>query len=229
MSSCPFDLVIVLSGGLDANGEPHPWVLNRLDYAAEYFCNKTRYFLVTSRGTPHKPPPIDSRTGFPIDEALVGANYLNKVKGIPAEKILMDTWSLDTVGNAFFALVAHCQPRGFTRLVVITSEFHMDRSRVIFEHLRFALDMTDLTIRYISVPDVGMTDDMLEARRLKERGSLATLRTEVLPSIRTPEDVHRWVFENHKAYAFQSKNVEDGGEEPDCKDAALSDETCATY
>ncbi|KAF4727619.1 hypothetical protein FOZ62_011065 [Perkinsus olseni] len=92
------DLVIILSGGLDSDGLPHPWVLNRLDYAADQFNTNTRYFLITSRGTPHKAPPLDPN-GFPIDEATAGARYLCRTKGVPAESILLDRWSMDTVGR----------------------------------------------------------------------------------------------------------------------------------
>ncbi|KAF4667513.1 hypothetical protein FOZ61_008225 [Perkinsus olseni] len=114
------DLVIILSGGLDSDGLPHPWVLNRLDYAADQFNTNTRYFAVA---------------------------------------------------------------------------------------------------------DVGMTDEMLFARAAREGESLALLQSEVLPNIKTPEDVHRWIFEEHKAYAF----ADDGLCVDPKLDRALPDQARATY
>ena len=46
----------------------------------------------------------------------------------PAD-ILEENLALDTIGNAFFARTDHCSLAGWKRLLIITSEFHMDRTR----------------------------------------------------------------------------------------------------
>ncbi|KAF4674405.1 hypothetical protein FOL46_004966, partial [Perkinsus olseni] len=78
---------------------------------------------------------------------------------------------------------------------------------------------------YFAVADVGMTDEMLFARAAREGESLALLQSEVLPNIKTPEDVHRWIFEEHKAYAF----ADDGLCVDPKLDRALPDQARATY
>ncbi|CAF3870183.1 unnamed protein product [Rotaria magnacalcarata] len=53
------------------------------------------------RGTTHHPPVLN-KNSFPIDEATVSAAYLIE-RNIPSNKILIENWSFDTIGNAHFA------------------------------------------------------------------------------------------------------------------------------
>lgn len=93
------DAVVIPGGGLDAKGQPHPFVIARLA-AAVRVEPRARWYIVLSRGTTHCAPPLD-KTQRPIDEATVSAAYLTD-HGIPPERILKDTWSLDTIGNIYF-------------------------------------------------------------------------------------------------------------------------------
>ena len=43
--------------------------------------------------------------------------------GIDADRIIKDIWSLDTIGNAYFARCMVCEPRGFRRVRTLTSPF----------------------------------------------------------------------------------------------------------
>jgi uncharacterized SAM-binding protein YcdF (DUF218 family) len=45
---------------------------------------------------------------------------------------LQEVSSFDTVGNAYFSLMIHVVPAGWRRLAVVTSDFHMPRSRALF-------------------------------------------------------------------------------------------------
>ena len=125
-----FDCIIIPGGGLDDQHEPAAWVRARLDAALAHAA-QTDYFLVLSRGTTHKPPPLDG-DGFPVDEAAASASYL-VARGVEAHRVLLESWSLDTIGNAAFARLMHADLRGWRRLLVITSAFHMPRTRAIFE------------------------------------------------------------------------------------------------
>ena len=49
---------MVLGGGLDTAGRPHPWVTARLDLGASLAVGDAK-IIVLSRGTTHKPPPLD--------------------------------------------------------------------------------------------------------------------------------------------------------------------------
>ena len=125
-----FDCIIVPGGGLGATGHPHPWVAARLDAALKHDADGS-FYLVLSRGTTHKPPPLDA-AGFPIDESMASARYLIE-RGVAPTRVLLESWSLDTIGNAAFARLMHSDVRGWRRILVVTSRSHMPRTRAIFE------------------------------------------------------------------------------------------------
>ena len=100
-----YDAVIIPGGGL-SEGKPLAWVAARLD-AALLHAEETQYFLVLSRGTTHKPPPLDAN-GFPVDESAASARYLIE-RGIAPSRVLLESWSLDTIGNAAFSRLMHAE------------------------------------------------------------------------------------------------------------------------
>ena len=123
-----YDAILVPGGGVGPGGELPLWVRRRLDRAMQI--HDREYLITLSAGTTHKPPPLDER-GFPIFESIAAARYLVQ-RGVDAGKILTETSSYDTLGNAYFSRVIHVQPRDFKRLLVITSAFHMARTESIF-------------------------------------------------------------------------------------------------
>ncbi len=202
-----YDAVLLPGGGLRENGDLPEWVRPRMDAALEKRSEKS--FLITlSRGTPHKPPPLDA-TGRPLDEARVAAEYLLK-HGAPARRILMETMSLDTIGNAFFARLLHTDPLGLRRLLVITSEFHMPRTRRIFESV-YELDYEigeEIPIPYRldfhATPDTGLPEKTLRARLEKEKQSLLEFE-QFMRGVEDMETLHERIHEKHGAYALNRK------------------------
>mmetsp|Transcript_14023 Transcript_14023/g.41261 ORF Transcript_14023/g.41261 Transcript_14023/m.41261 type:complete len:280 (+) Transcript_14023:26-865(+) len=197
----PFDAVVVPGGGITPEGDATVWVRARLDKALELFeTNPNAYFVLLSRGTPHKPPPMDM-DNRPIDEAYVSAEYMRE-RGVPSERLLQDTWSLDTIGNALFLRLMHLEPRKLKRVAVITNTFHMNRVRAIFEWVLHAPPTgVKFKCTYISVPDVGLTEEQLRARMSKEAASLEKMRTSTLRTVQTLPELHAFIFERHGAYA----------------------------
>ena len=156
----PFDAIMVLGGGIEtSDGSLPPWVLSRLDFAAELqmeSCSRSSLssslppgppsIVLLGAGTPHKPPPPDGDTGRALTEAKAAARYLLSNEGgrngsgrrpglplpPPSRSILKEEASFDTVGNALFGLTTHALPAGWTRIAVVTSSFHMPRARAIF-------------------------------------------------------------------------------------------------
>jgi uncharacterized SAM-binding protein YcdF (DUF218 family) len=118
-SMTSYDAILIPGGGLQIDGSLPPWVCNRLDKAVEI--SSTRFFITLSRGTFHKAPPRD-KDGFPIDESLAGARYLI-ARGVPKDRVLFETTSFDTIGNALFSRLIHIEPLKLVRLLVITSNF----------------------------------------------------------------------------------------------------------
>ena len=128
--------------------------------------------IVLSAGTVYKAPPLDE-DGFPIFESIAAAKYLVE-QGINPDMILCETSSYDTVGNAYFSRVIHVDPQGCRRLHIITSAFHMPRTKAIFEWL-YSLDCqgSNYQLTFDPTPDIGITDADLQARVNKEAESLS--------------------------------------------------------
>jgi uncharacterized SAM-binding protein YcdF (DUF218 family) len=196
-----YDAIIVPGGGLDEAGIPASWVLPRLDAALGQADGAL--FIPLSSGTTHKPPIIDS-AGFPIHESVASARYL-VAKGIPPARILLDTWSLDTIGNAYFARLMHCEPRELTRLLVITSDFHMPRTQAIFNWIfGVAPQAIPFDIHFHSVANTGMDAATLSARIEKEQASLDSVRS-LAQRHTTLASVNQFLFTDHAAYHAGSR------------------------
>lgn len=191
-----YDAVLVPGGGVQSDGLVRPWVRRRLDRAVERLA-ECRYVITLSRGTTHKPPPLDAQ-GWPVTEAEAGARYLMS-RGVGADRILTEVWSLDTIGNAYFSRVAHADPKAMSRLLVITSDFHMPRTKAVFDWI-YGLSGGAYDLTYEPVEDVGLEPEVLTARRERERESLEALRA-IIPSISILEALHDWLFLHHNAYS----------------------------
>eukprot|EP00041_Stephanoeca_diplocostata_P021086 m.484446 g.484446 ORF g.484446 m.484446 type:complete len:277 (-) comp21731_c3_seq10:3380-4210(-) len=188
------DAVIILGGGLNDHGQPHEWVKARLDLAATY---NAKYYIVLSRGTTHKPPPTD-KAGFPIDESVASAKYLVQRHNISKDRIIGDTWSLDTIGNAYFVVAMICDPLRLQNVIVVTSQFHMERTKVIFEWL-FPLWMPTGTLGFAASRDRGLDTATLALRNAKEAASVKSLKV-LTEQHRDKLSVAQFVMLKHSAY-----------------------------
>ncbi len=173
------------------------WVRRRLDRALEL--RGGEYLVTLSAGTPHRPPPLDDNK-FPIFESAAGAKYLIEA-GVPSNRVLMETSSRDTIGNAFFSRVIHVQPRAWRRVLVITSDFHLERVQAAFDWVYgLTPNPTECGLHYQGVSDPEMDPALLRARIRKEREGLDEL-ARLTTRITTMQDFHRWLFTEHRAYS----------------------------
>lgn len=194
----PYDAIIVPSGGLAETGELHEWTRRRLNQALCY--KNSQYFLTLSAGTHHKPLPRD-KEGFCIFESVAAAQYL-QTQGINEEKLLFETASYDTIGNAYFARVIHVEPRKLRTLKIITSEFHMARTQAIFEFIfsrRFMPFTCELSFETVS--DDGLD---VEQRVMRERQSLDAF-LERSARVNDEQQLHQWLFSEHAAYSVSKR------------------------
>jgi DUF218 domain len=200
-----YDSILIPGGGVRAHGVLPSWSRRRMDRAVERF--RGEYLIPLSAGTTHRPPPLDE-SGFPIYESVAAAKYLMDA-GIPADRILLETQSWDTIGNAFFSRVIHAEPRNLRRLLVITSDFHLDRTRAAFEWV-YGLDSNPLAfeLEFEGVSDPEMDSRVERERRERERKALVSLRqlTGVITSL---GDFHHWLFTGHDAYSTDGRKPGD--------------------
>jgi len=170
-------------------------VAPRFDRAIEI--SGDAWLVPLSAGTPYRPPPLDER-GFPIFEARAGARYLVD-GGVDPRRILLEESSYDTLGNAYFSLVQHAIPRGFSRVLVITSEFHVARVEAVFRWV-YGLGAPACALEFDPRHVKLRRDDALRARAEKERASLARFET-LRSRIATFSELHRYLFTEHGVYS----------------------------
>ena len=203
-----FDAILIPGGGVREKGELPLWMKRRLDRAAELHTDE--YIIALSAGTTHKPPPRDDE-GFPILESVAAAHYLIQ-RGVAPAKILTETSSYDTIGNAYFSRVVHVVPRRLCRLLIITSEFHMPRTEAIFRWV-YGLDAPPggYELYFEQVTDEGIDPQVLAARKEKEQASLERLLP-IQARIHTLQQFHKWLFGEHAVYSMSAKPLKAAGQ-----------------
>jgi uncharacterized SAM-binding protein YcdF (DUF218 family) len=194
-----FDAIVIPGGGLLADGTLPPWVLARVERALSAAAGTDAYIITLSAATFHKPTVLDAG-GKPQFESVIAARYLME-RGFSGDRLLLETSSYDTIGNAYFCRAIHTDPRRLARLLIVTSAFHMLRTEAIFRWV-FSLEPVGVPyqLAFESTADMGVDSEALAARCEKERAGLA----ELLPKTRryrTLADFHRWVFSEHRIYA----------------------------
>lgn len=210
-----YDAILVLGGGLTPTGDLPPWVIRRLDGAHYIYSQQPKPIpiLLLGAGTPHKRPVLDP-AGFVLHESTAYARYLLEEHAIPAAHLLKETSSYDTVGNAYFALTMHALPAGWRKVSVITSAFHMLRTRAIFESC-FEIaagdklgDKAAFQVDFHPVSDEGLfTQEVITARIKKERAAAVTWQGNVASiPIETVADLHTWLFATHLCYSVSRQD-----------------------
>lgn len=201
-------VVVVPGGGLNLDGQPTAWVRERLQkaasiHAARRDAGEMCHIVTLSGGTPHKPMPVDPKSGYQVFEAEASAQHLIRALNVPAEDIFEESWSLDTVANAYMLRSVHTDVAGWRRLLVITNEFHMERTQLIFKKV-FSLEPQTLSgsyeVQFVEVPNTGVEGDILTARKEREGNSASTFRKNTA-GILTMRQMHSFLFRDHNAYA----------------------------
>lgn len=197
-----YQLIITLAGGLDKNGSIHEWVKRRLDDSITYFNKNNVPILCLGGGTYHK-PPILNKNGFVIHESSACINYLKKNK-IPTDYLYKEWSSYDTIGNAYFALVNHIQFIKPKSILIITSEFHYERTKILFDWI------VGMYNNKIKLYYHASSDDQLnfEDRIKRENESIKNIKNNLIPKINSLEKFHSWFYREHNAYSCKDFNIE---------------------
>ncbi|MCM1991145.1 YdcF family protein [Oceanirhabdus seepicola] len=138
--------MVILGCGLEENGEPSQMMKNRLDAALEYlFENDIENIIVSGgQGSDEK-----------FTESLVMKKYLVK-NGIKSDKIIEENKSTSTFENLSFTkdIITKIEENknGKLRIVILTSDFHMFRSKLIAEELGFTATGVPSSISMIEIP-----------------------------------------------------------------------------
>ncbi len=121
------DAVIVLANKMNAQGVLNDESKARADKAVDLLNERGARCILTS-GWAYLP-------GSDITIGDAFRRYICEHRGIEADRVLVERHSRDTVGDAYFAKVNFAMPRLWASVVVVTSDYHVARSRAIFEHV----------------------------------------------------------------------------------------------
>lgn len=209
-----FDAILVLGGGVPSNPNlPPAYVQTRCQYAAEVYNksssagSKRPKILALSAGTAHLPQLL-SADGLPVWEATATASFLLKELDIPADDVYAETTSYDTISNAFFARTSFCDLVGWKKLLIITSEFHMKRTRYIFDWIMNVPGVNDTALlasqkyelNYLSVPDYGLSEEAVKIRNEKENKSADNVKKILSKKYKTLSEVFEFITGEHSFY-----------------------------
>ncbi|CAN5136130.1 hypothetical protein BH09PAT2_BH09PAT2_07570 [soil metagenome] len=162
-------IIVVLGGGIELNGTLPHHAIKRLDAAIELFNKNPESYIALSGKYSYiywhkKTHPIQT-------EASAMAAYLC-THGIDPARIYMEEHSMDTISNAYFLKKTIFIPKDEHTGIIITSEFHLKRVKMIFSRI-FG---DTFQFKYISVPDIFPPD---KAAKIHERQQYLIEQTEI--------------------------------------------------
>lgn len=116
-------VLIVLGGPLTVDNKPGTWLKSRLDKAIKVYKELNFDYIILTGGDPTKKN---------ITEAEVMYNYLKD--SIPINKMYKEIEANSTFENALYTkkMIMNTLIRN---IYVLTSDFHIDRSKYIFENI----------------------------------------------------------------------------------------------
>lgn len=125
------DVIVLLCGGagdvpidISAAAALYPATMQRT-YAVARLQKKVKLPVIVSGGAPYSDTP----------ESVAAARYLAEL-GVPKDKIITEEASRDTLENASYTLKI-CREKGYKRIILVTSSYHMPRSVYLFKKAGF--------------------------------------------------------------------------------------------
>ena len=158
--------IVVLGGGIESkkNNLPNNWTRLRFDKAMEVYSKSSEdSVLILTTGRTYR------LSGGTCTEARVGKNYLlNHYKGqINSENIILEEDSKDTLSNAYYVAKILTREK-VNSFHVVTSGFHMEKSRYIFEEIVFPRK-DGWKISFHKSPNGDIDEKILQRRLNSER------------------------------------------------------------
>ena len=188
--------IVVLGGGLHKEKDKYilPEIVKyRVDKAKELLEEKEEALLITSSRWTYR---IKYKENTP-SEAVLMKEYAIR-RGIEEESILLEDCSLETFGNAYYSRVIHIDPLGIKNIAVVTSEFHMPKTKLFFD----VVFGDKYHIEYYTSPNKGIDKEELEKRMLWEEAVIKYFKQKILPEIKKGDlrSIHHYMFHKNPAY-----------------------------
>lgn len=228
-----YDVILVMGGGRPKDKQTPPlWVRSRLDAAARIYNHQYREadrkpaILAVNGLSSHVVCPLNDR-GLPIRHSDAAAQYLVRKRGIEAENIFMETTSYDTIGGAFFSRVQFTEIRGWRRLLVVTCDWHAQRVKSVFDWIfsaSYQPSNRPYNITFLGLKETGLSEYILQARKEKEKKSLANV-AELREKYSTLIEIQDFLCMEHDMYSAKRLVADDwpsGGVGSISKDVKIS-------
>lgn len=122
-----YSAIIVLGNLMSEEGELNIESSSRMNIAIEALHENQVPYIVTCGWA--------YRSDSPVAIADAMRNYAIKMGNINPESILTEKNSRDTVGDAIFTKKNIALKRGWKNILVITSDYHVSRTHIIFNYI----------------------------------------------------------------------------------------------
>ena len=188
--------IFVLAGGQTEYGEVNNWVKERLNYCIYLYKIRKRNIYCIGGGTYHKAPILNDYN-YVIFESCSCANYLIN-NGVNVEDIKKEWSSYDTIGNGFFSFTNFIVPLKLKNICILSSEFHLERVKIIFNYMKKLFDNT-IHIEYINSFN-NMDSELLRIRVERENKSIVNFKNNIIEKYSTVVEFINWFYKYHKAY-----------------------------
>ena len=190
-------VVNILSGGIEPTGTLPDHVTTRIDYVQAHK-NEFDAILISSRYSRNVPIKID-KSGQPIYENEQISKFLSQSGNtVP---IYCESASTDTVGGAIFGRFYLSQLFNSYELTVVTSSFHYERTKYIYDWVANLSGLGDLPqVTVIGVDSIRGT----KTRQLREKAHLELFKNTWM-KITTFDAAFRHMLTEHSDYSNNSK------------------------
>lgn len=188
------DVIIILAGGINNDGSLPDLPKSRVDCGIQHFRNGDARVLI-----------MTGKYGFWLDwqkqipprsEAEAMKEYAISKK-IPSDSILTEQESKDTLGNAYFTKVNILEPNNWKNILVVTSDFHLERTKYIFDLVLGA----EYSITYDTVKTM-LPPEKITSLEEQEKKTIAILKEtigEVSPG--DTKAIENIIFTKHPGYS----------------------------
>jgi len=187
-------LAVCLAGGVNSDGSLPTHAQKRVDRAVSLYKKGVINKILFSTGATHR------GISKYIESEAMRANAIKQ--GVPADKVICEVMSRDTFGNAVFSRVLYIDPKRIKNFLVVTSAFHILKTRLLFDHV-FPKEQGFL-IKYIAASDKGLDKNVLKSRIAYEKYSCRFYKKEILSEIK-PGDIRNlviWHLENNPSHTL---------------------------
>ena len=187
-------IVICLGGGVNDDGSLPLHVKRRVDLVVELIKEGKFDKVVFTTGVTRRKRVLSFESEAMREEAVK--------QGVSPERIICEAMSRDTFGNAVFARALYIDPKKIKRFSVVTSGFHMEKTKLLFNHV-FPRSQ-NFKINFIEVSDNGINKEALLKRIAHEKFSCQFYKKEILPEVKAGDinNLIIWQLENNPSHTL---------------------------